>query len=256
MGNSCRLNVRKKEREVVLIHGIHSVKSALLSSGSQRVKILYMEQGKNIHKLTGIPPNSNFISTFDIEILSQNEMRDMLGKGAVHQGIAADVTLNIFRNIEDLRDSEDDLIAILDSVTDPHNLGAVIRSAACFGVRGIIIPENSSSKITGITAKAASGALEHVFVYFVKNLSQTIKKLKDFGFWIISMSEKGECCLDQLNLRGRIAVILGSEGAGIRRLQLENSDFIAKLPTTNTFNVLNISNAASVAFYILSKSKN
>jgi 23S rRNA (guanosine2251-2'-O)-methyltransferase len=142
---------------------------------------------------------------------------------------------------------------MLDGVTDPNNLGAIIRSAAAFGIYGIIISERSSCKITGVVAKAASGGLEFINLYVVKNLSQAIERLKDYGFWIIAMTEKGSKSIQEIDSTGKNCLILGAEGAGIRRLQLEKSDIQARICTSPQFPTLNVSNAAAVIFSTISR---
>lgn len=190
-------------------------------------------------------------------LLENGGFEQILPKDAVHQGIAMEVEDTQYADITELEHAPRNCaIAILDGVTDPHNMGAIIRSAVAFGITSIIIGEKSSCKINGIVAKSASGGIEHIKIIVVKNLSQTIKKLKDFGFWVISFCERGEKYLHEMDLTGKTCLIFGSEGDGIRRLQKENSDFIVKLPTSPSFPTLNVSSSSAIVFYETSKQNN
>ncbi len=230
----------------MLIYGIHACKSAVLSE--KQISKIYIPKGK-------IVPNW-MESIFESKILyiENSEMENMLPKHAVHQGIAMEIESVQYADITDLASAPKNcVITILDNVTDPHNLGAIIRTAATFGVTGIILGEKSSCKVTGVVAKTASGGLDHVSIFVVKNLSQAIEKLKTYGFWIVSFCERGDKFLHEIDLKGKSCLIFGSEGDGIRRLQKENSDFIVKLPTKPDFPTLNVSASAAVAFYEAAK---
>jgi 23S rRNA (guanosine2251-2'-O)-methyltransferase len=190
------------------------------------------------------------VSKDKISYVDGSKLSKMLPKNATHQGIAIEINFVQYHDITDLTSSPQNcVVAMLDNVTDPHNVGAIIRAAAVFGVRGVILTERSSCKVTGVVAKTASGGLEHVHIYLVKNLTQAIEKLKSYDFWIVSFSERGDKFTHEVDLTGKICVILGSEGNGIRRLQMENSDFITKLPTNPQFSTLNVATAAAIGFY-------
>jgi 23S rRNA (guanosine2251-2'-O)-methyltransferase len=196
-------------------------------------------------------------SAIHIIRLSVSELKRKLPHGAVHQGIALETVSNAVHDISELKNAPECIaVAILDNVTDPNNLGAIVRSAAAFGVAGIILAEHSSCKITGTVAKIASGGLDHVNIYIVKNLANTIECLKTYGFWIVSLCETGKQYQHELDLRGKTCLILGSEGSGVRKIQKDHSDFIAKLPTVQSFQTLNVATAASIAFYELAKQNN
>ncbi len=230
----------------MLIYGAHACKSAILS-GKQILNV-YAQKGK------ALPDWASSISMSKVSYIESSELENMLPKHAVHQGIAMDIESVQYSDITELATSPKNcVVVILDSVTDPHNLGAIIRTAATFGIKGIILGEKYSCKITGIVAKTASGGLDHVSIFVVKNLSQTIEKLKTYGFWVVSFCERGDQFLHELDLKGKSCLIFGSEGEGVRRLQKENSDFIVKLPTRSEFPTLNVSASAAVAFYEAAK---
>jgi 23S rRNA (guanosine2251-2'-O)-methyltransferase len=178
----------------------------------------------------------------------------MLPSQAIHQGIAVEVEDIRYGDISSLNNAESNcVVTILDGVTDPRNLGAIIRTAIAFGINNIVLTDRSSCKINEVVAKAASGGLEYASIYVVKNLSQAIDKLKSYGFWIVSLCESGMQFLHEIELNGKICLILGAEGNGIRRLPKEKSDFVARLPTKPLFSTLNVSASAAIAFYEITK---
>lgn len=190
------------------------------------------------------------------EILDRHAFDALLPQGAVHQGMA----------IESEKLAEPDLDAILaavpaqngphilvllDQVTDPHNVGAILRSAAAFAALAVIVPEHGAPPITGALAKAASGALEAVPLVAVTNLARCLEQVKEAGFWCVGLDSAAPATLGSLDLPDRIALVLGAEGTGLRRLVREHCDFLARLPTRGSLSSLNVSNAAAVALYAL-----
>lgn len=145
-------------------------------------------------------------------------------------------------------DSQESLIVMLDHVTDPHNLGAVLRSADQFGVDGVVLPDRRAADITPVVVKTSSGASAYVPVARVKNLATAARELKDHGYWIYGADMSGERA-DTANLTGRIAVILGSEGSGLSQLLRERSDGLVSLPTAGHVDSLNVSVAAGILMY-------
>jgi 23S rRNA (guanosine2251-2'-O)-methyltransferase len=185
------------------------------------------------------------------EILSREELALKLPAAAVHQGIAARFAPLEEPQIEDVlaRCRDDALILALDQVSDPHNVGAILRSAAAFGVAGLIVTDRHAPGDTGVLAKAASGALEIVPMVRAVNLARTLEQLKQAGFWLYGLDEGGEARLGDLDLGGRVCIVLGAEGEGLRRLTAERCDRLVTIPTQPQLAALNVSNAAAVAAY-------
>jgi 23S rRNA (guanosine2251-2'-O)-methyltransferase len=232
------------------IFGVHACQVAF-ESGKHEIRRVYVQEGRGVPEwLKGFPKSK-------ITYWSLIQFKEAFPKDSVAQGIAMEIDDAIYSDIEDLADAPKNcVVAILDNVTDPHNFGAIIRTAAAFGINGIIISDKGSCKVNGTVAKAACGGLDHTAIYVVKNLAQAIRKLKDYGFWIVSFCERGEKTINEVDLTGRTCLILGSEGDGIRRLQKEASDFVVKLPTAPEFPTLNVSVSAGIAFYEAAKQNN
>ena len=142
-------------------------------------------------------------------------------------------------------------LKLLDRISDPQNIGAVLRSAAAFGALAVVVPARGTPSITGALAKAASGAVEIVPLVRAVNLARALDRLKANGFWICGLDETASLPLARVKVGERIAVVLGSEGGGIRRLVRERCDLLARLPTRPEQPTLNVSNAAAVALYEL-----
>ena len=138
---------------------------------------------------------------------------------------------------------------ILDSLEDPHNLGAILRSADAFNVDAIIIGKNRSVKLNGTVAKVSTGAIEHVDVIEVTNLTQTIKKLKDNGFWVVGTDATTDKTIHEIDVDTNLCIVIGSEGKGISRLVKENCDYIVKIPMSGHINSLNASVSAALVIY-------
>jgi len=190
-----------------------------------------------------------------IETQDRAKIDLLLPPGALHQGIALQCDPLPALAIEDLiaaADGQDNaVIIILDQVTDPHNVGAVLRSAAAFGALGLVVPDRHAPDETGTLAKSASGALETLPLVRVINLARALEQLKAAGFWVAGLAGEATRTLAESKLSGKIALALGSEGEGLRRLTREHCDLLVKLPQTDLVESLNVSNAAAVALYEL-----
>jgi len=192
------------------------------------------------------------------EVLDRRGFEMLLPQGAVHQGMALAAEPLPARDIDDVLDGIADtvgphIIVLLDQVTDPHNIGAVLRSAAAFAARAVIVPEHGAPPVTGALAKAASGALEAVPLLRVTNLARSLDRLKEAGFWCLGLEEGAAASLTETDAGARVALVLGAEGSGLRRLTRERCDLLARLPTRGQPASLNVSNAAAIALYELTR---
>lgn len=194
-------------------------------------------------------------SNLEIERVEASALSALLPAGAVHQGMAALVDPLPMVDLGDLLDglSADAPahLVVLDQVTDPQNVGAILRSASAFGATGLVLTERHAAPESGVLAKAASGALDHLPIVRVVNLVRAMEELKQAQFWCLGLAADGEKTLAEANLTGRIALILGAEGTGLRRLTREHCDQLLRLPTVGPIAQLNVSNAAAVALYEL-----
>ena len=166
----------------------------------------------------------------------------------VHQGIILDVEDYKYCSLEDILEKDNPLIVILDHIEDPHNFGAIIRTCEATGVDGIIIPNDRCCDVNGTVVKTSVGTTERVKIVRVKNLVNTIDKLKDKGFWIFGTDMDGED-YSKLDYKGKTAIICGNEGSGMSRLVKERCDFIASIPMNGTVNSLNASVATALVIY-------
>jgi 23S rRNA (guanosine2251-2'-O)-methyltransferase len=187
------------------------------------------------------------------ETAERTDIERLLPPGAVHQGVVLDAAPLPDAELEDIcqaaAESPSALVVVLDQVTDPHNVGAVLRSAAAFGANAVVVTERHAPEVTGVLAKTSSGALEVVPLVRVTNLARALGELQQAGFWCAGLDESGARALGDLDLSGRVVLVLGAEGAGLRRLTRERCDEVAHLPTHGPIASLNVSNAAAVALY-------
>jgi len=191
-----------------------------------------------------------------VEVVPRQDIDDLLGPQAVHQGLALKTGPLPALTPEDLvemaRDQDNAVVMVLDQVTDPHNVGAVLRSATAFGALAVVVQDRHSPDETGVLAKSASGALEKMPLVRVANLARALDILKDGGFWVAGLAADGRQTIRGANLSGKIALCLGSEGEGLRRLTRDHCDHLVRLPMMpGAVESLNVSNAAAVALYAL-----
>lgn len=178
---------------------------------------------------------------------------DELSDGENHQGVVAFVSEIRYKTIDDILNAakergEAPFVVILDKITDPHNIGAIIRTAECAGAHGIIMPKRASAPINEIVAKTSAGAVEYANICKVTNLSAAIDKLKENGLWITGADMDGESMYD-IDFTGGVGLVIGSEGEGISRLVREKCDFIASIPMKGEVSSLNASVAAGILMY-------
>src|SRR5512140_3329280 len=179
------------------------------------------------------------------------EQLDRLAAGAVHQGVVAVVASHKYAELDDILDQLDHpgLVVALDGVEDPHNLGAIIRSAHAAGADAIVLPERRAAGLTAAAAKAAAGALEYLPVSRVTNLNRTLENLKTRGFWITGLDERGDKEFWALDFTGPTVLVFGAEGHGLREHVREKCDFLATIPMAGRIPSLNVSVAAGIVLF-------
>lgn len=179
---------------------------------------------------------------------------DEMSRTHAHQGVIAVAAVREYASIEDIfqraeEQGEAPLIVLCDELSDPHNLGAVIRTAECAGAHGVVIPKRRSAGLTAIVAKTSAGAVSHIPVARVPNLTALMKELQKRGVWIFGAEMNGTTSLYEADLKGPAAIVIGSEGSGMSRLVAETCDFTVSIPMKGKINSLNASAAAAILLY-------
>lgn len=229
------------------LYGRHAVMAVLANPDRQISRLVMVSETQDLPPTAGIKP----------EHLSRETLEALLPPGAVHQGIAVQADPLPDWPVEEICDrakaQKNALVVVLDQVTDPHNIGAVLRSAAVFGALAVVIQDRHAPETTGVMAKAASGALETVPLVRVTNLVRALDKLKSAEFWCVGLDAEAPVTLGTLQPTAKRVLILGAEGAGMRRLTKETCDELARIDGSGSISSLNVSNAAAVALYALTR---
>ena len=234
--------------------GINAV-SVLLKKNPGAIERLLITSGKRNKRQTELVNLARLknVRVFDV---SKEELESQVQ--GTHQGVAAFATksstppldiASAAELIKSLGQSKSELLLVLDSVTDPHNLGACLRTADAAGVRFVVTPKNNSASLNSTARKIASGAADTVKLITVTNLARFLTDLKEVGFWIIGTEEKADKTIYQQDFTGLVALVMGSEGAGLRRLTKEKCDFLASIPMAGDLSSLNVSVAAGVTLF-------
>lgn len=229
------------------LYGIHSAKAAL-ANPDRKVKRTVL----TTRAVEEIGPK--LLGQVRYEIADSDTVSKLLPAGAVHQGIALQCDPLPKRDLEDILDLPAEgrrIVLIMDQISDPQNAGAILRTAAAFGVTAVIVQDRHAPPESGALAKAASGALDTIPYIQVVNISRVLEQLGEREFWRIALAGDGDSVLKDAMPAGDVALVLGSEGSGIRRLVRENCDVSAHVPIASAMESLNVSNAAAIALYEL-----
>jgi 23S rRNA (guanosine2251-2'-O)-methyltransferase len=226
---------------VAILYGWHTVAAALANPARQVRKILATENAARRIAEERLP------LPVAPEIVRPDVIAARLSPDAVHQGLLVEADPLEAPDLDDL--SPEGTVLVLDQITDPHNVGAILRTAAAFAVKAIVTTARHSPEATGVLAKAASGALELVPVVAVQNLARALDSMKDRGFLTVGLDSEGETDLAAATLRLPLALVLGAEGKGLRQLTRQTCDIRARLDLPGAIKSLNVSNAAAVALY-------
>jgi len=233
-----------------LIYGLHAVEGALKNSSRKINCIFATDNGLN-----SLSKNIN-VSKYNVKIKQGNEISAMLPEGAVHQGVVLDCSPLSNISLKDLiakaSNKDKSVVLLLDQVSDPHNIGAIIRSTSALGGDAVIVQDKNSPEINGLIAKTACGGIEEAPLIRVVNLARALEELKDNGYWVVGLDERGKCNIDSTNLKGgKVVLVLGAEGPGIRDLIVKKCDLLARIPMSENTKVasINVSNAAAISLY-------
>lgn len=233
-----------------IIYGINSVSEALKARGrafewvgmaKERHDLRLQRLIEDCRKL-GIP----------VRFLQRAELDQMAGLGVGHQGVVAVTSAKQYSDLDDViaaKRGQHSLIVVLDGVEDPHNLGAILRTADAAGANGVVIPERRSASVTGTVTKASAGASEHLPVAKVTNIARTVEELKEQNIWTVGLDERGEKTYDEIDYKMDCAVVLGGEGKGLHDLVKKKCDFLVSIPMLGKVPSLNVSVAAGVVLY-------
>jgi 23S rRNA (guanosine2251-2'-O)-methyltransferase len=235
---------RRPSPDVAILYGFHAVREAL-ATGKRKLLALYATEAAAT-RISEEARNAGLEPT----IVDAQSLSRRLGMESVHQGLMLEARPLPEADIADI-ESVSGIVLVLDQITDPHNVGAILRTAAAFAVDALVTTERNSPEFSGALAKAASGALEHVTVVSVVNLARALEQLAERGYAIVGLDSAGEQPLEEAALSKPVALVLGAEGKGLRRLTRENCDVVARLDMPGAIKSLNVSNACAVALTVL-----
>lgn len=249
-----------KRAKSELIYGFHPVMAALGNPVRRKQRLMLTKEAKKSLTNEVAADAALARQAGDIaealatsHVVARSEIDLALPKGAVHQGFLLQCAPLSAIDLEECcaPDGSNMPVVLLDQVSDPHNVGAILRSAAAFGARAVVIPERHSPNATGVLAKSASGALENVPLVRVTNLVRAMGQLKGMGYWLTGLDSGADMTLGNDALKQPVALVLGAEGSGLRRLTRENCDSLAAIKLGGSMHSLNVSNAAAVSLYQL-----
>ncbi len=233
------------------IVGIHPVESALHQDAA-RVREVLIEQGARNPRLKALSDEARDLKVA-VHARPRQQLDKLAGK-ARHQGVVARYEIPPARSESDLPGlleaaGNDTLFLVLDGVTDPHNLGACLRSAAAAGATAVIVPRDRAVGMTPVVRRASAGAAERMVLVEATNLARALRVLKDAGVWLVGLAGEAEASFYSMDLTGPIALVMGGEGEGMRRLTRETCDFVSRIPMPGAMESLNVSVAAGVALF-------
>jgi len=236
----------KKSHEI--IYGIHAVEAALRNQ-SENVLQVFVQQGRNdnrIKKILDIAKNSGV----SLQSISNEKLKEKCPK-ARHQGVVAEIRAGRSGTVtlDDVLQKESVLLLVLDEVQDPHNIGACLRTADAIGVDAVVVSKNRSPALTPVIRNVASGAAETVPYIMVSNIARALEKIKDNNVWVMGTSGDASQTIYDCNVNNRLALVMGSEGKGMRRLTREACDELISIPMQGSIESLNISVATAVCLY-------
>jgi 23S rRNA (guanosine2251-2'-O)-methyltransferase len=245
-----RDNRPERELDENLLEGRNAVTEALRSG--RTIDKVYVASGETDRALSHLAAQAKQAGAVVVSV--DRRKLDAMSQTGAHQGIIASAAAHEYATLDDIFDraarrGETPLLVICDELTDPHNLGAIVRTAECAGAHGVIIPKRRSVGLTAVVAKASAGALEYMPVVRVPNITAAIDELKQRGVWVYGTAADGTTALYQADLKGAAAIVIGNEGDGMSRLVAEHCDFKVSIPMRGEISSLNASAAAAIMLY-------
>ena len=237
---------RRSGADVVALYGFHAVLEALRNKHRKLLTLHATEAAAERLK-----PDIEAAGV-SLHIVDSDALARRLGPGSVHQGILLETRPLASLGLDEIT-VRSNIVLVLDQITDPHNVGAILRSAAAYDVDAVITTERHAPELSGVLAKAASGALEHVAVIEVVNLARALEELGDLGYLRVGLDSEAPVALQQVAEARPLALVFGAEGKGLRRLTRERCDHLARLDLPGAIKSLNVSNACAVALTLIHK---
>ena len=248
------MNEEKKNALTAEADGVIEGRNAVIEAlrAGENIDKIFIQKGETDKTLGHIASKARAAGIVVVD--ADKRKLDGMSRTHAHQGVIALAAMREYVNVEDIlakaaEKGENPLIVICDEISDPHNLGAIIRTAECAGAHGIVIPKRRSAGLTAVVAKTSAGAVAHMPVARVANIPSLIKDLKKQGVWVFGTAAKGTTNLYEADLKGSAAIVIGSEGDGMTRLAEENCDFLVSIPMKGKINSLNASAAAAILLY-------
>ena len=236
---------RKPDRDLVTLYGLHAVREALVAKKRKLLDLFATQQAAERVAAEAAAAG------VAVHVVEAADLDRRLGAGAVHQGLLLEARALPALDLGDIADRSG-IVLVLDQITDPHNVGAIRRTAAAFAVDALIVTDRHAPDFSGVLAKTASGGLEHVPIVEVVNLARAMEELGELGYWRVGLDSEGSASLEDTVLQRPLALALGAEGAGLRRLTREKCDVVARLDMPGPIKSLNVSNACAVALSVVS----
>ncbi len=231
---------RKPDRDLVVLYGAHAVREALVVGKRKLLDLFATPQAAERIRAEAEA------ARVPVHVVDPADLDRRLGAGAVHQGLMLEARPLPALDLGDIAQTSG-IVLVLDQITDPHNVGAILRTAAAFAVDALVLTDRHAPEFSGVLAKTASGGLEHTPIVQVVNLARAMEELGEMGYQRVGLDSDGAASLEDTPLTKPLALVLGAEGAGLRRLTRENCDVMARLDMPGAVRSLNVSNACAVA---------
>ena len=248
------MNEEKKNALTAEADGVIEGRNAVIEAlrAGENIDKIFIQKGETDKTLGHIASKARAAGIVVVD--ADKRKLDGMSRTHAHQGVIALAAMREYVSVEDIlakaaEKGEKPLIVICDEISDPHNLGAIIRTAECAGAHGIVIPKRRSAGLTAVVAKTSAGAVAHMPVARVANIPSLLKDLKKQGVWVFGTAASGTTSLYEADLKGSAAIVIGSEGDGMTRLAEENCDFLVSIPMKGKLNSLNASAAAAILLY-------